>query len=298
MNKIKKIFLRMGEFLVDLLKLDRPGKGKLELQQEIISLSTGRKSSVRMHYIKKAAVFLAVLTAGLILCFICLAVYLSGEKETKMQTLARPGYGEGDRKETLTVQIEGEEEKEINVNIQERKYTDAQKKAFLEGALEELEKVLPGENDSLDEVRRDLVFPDSFQDGAVKASWLTIPYGVIGEDGSLTGSEDENGTQVEIQGTLTCAGMEMTHTVFARVFPPDLSEQERLFQSVSKEVEQADARDSHKNTVTLPEIVENRRLDWIQKKENPVLSMLIFTVLTAICASYEMDSMVHRKDRV
>ena len=110
-----------------------------------------------------------------------------------------------------------------------------------------------------------------------------------------TGSEDENGTQVEIQGTLTCAGMEMTHTVFARVFPPDLSEQERLFQSVSKEVEQADARDSHKNTVTLPEIVENRRLDWIQKKENPVLSMLIFTVLTAICASYEMDSMVHRK---
>lgn len=295
MNKIKKIFLRMGEFLVDLLKLDRPGKGKLELQQEIISLSTGRKSSVRMHYIKKAAVFLAVLTAGLILCFICLAVYLSGEKETRMQTLARPGYGEGDRKETLTVQIEGEEEKEINVNIQERKYTDAQKKAFLEGALEELEKVLPGENDSLDEVRRDLVFPDSFQDGAVKASWLTIPYGVIGEDGSLTGSEDENGTQVEIQGTLTCAGMEMTHTVFARVFPPDLSEQERLFQSVSKEVEQADARDSHKNTVTLPEIVENRRLDWIQKKENPVLSMLIFTVLTAICAGYEMDSMVHRK---
>lgn len=300
MNRVKDIvkdtFIRMGEFLVRVLKLDRSGKGKLELQQEIVSLSAGRKSSIREYYVKKMAYLLAVLIGGMAVSLMCFCVYLLRGEETRMQSVARPGYGEGDRKELLTVHVEGEEDdRELEINVQERRYTDEEKQRLLDRALLELEQKLPGENDSLDEVRKDLVFPQSLADGAVKVSFLTIPYGVIAEDGSLTGSEDENGTQVEIQGTLTCAGMETIHTIFVKVFPPKLPEQERFMQSVRKEVEQADLRDSHEEKVELPQKVEDKELQWIRRTQNPFPSALMITLILALGIWIEMDSMTHRR---
>lgn len=295
-NTVKDTFIRMGEFLVRVLKLDGSGKGKAGLQQEIVSLSAGRRSSVREYYVKKAACFLAVLVGGMAVSLICLCIYLLRGEETKMQSVVRPGYGEGDRKELLTVHVEGEEDdRELEINVQERRYTNDEKQRLLDRALLELEQMLPGENDSLDEVRKNLVFPQSLADGAVKASFLTIPYGVIAEDGSLTGSEDENGTQVEIQGTLTCAGMETVHTMFVKVFPPELPEQERFMQSVRKEVEQADVRDSHEETVELPKRVEDRELEWIRKKENPFPAVFTLTLILACGFWIEMDSATHRR---
>lgn len=295
-NAVKDTFIQMGEFLVRVLKLDGSGKGKLGLQQEIVSLSAGRKSSVREYYAKKIACFLAVLVGGMAVSLICLCIYLLRGEETKMQSVVRPGYGEGDRKELLTVHVEGEEDdRELEINVQERRYTDDEKQRLLDRALLELEQKLPGENDSLDEVRKNLVFPQSLAGGAVKASFLTIPYGVIAEDGSLTGSEDENGTQVEIQGTLTCAGMETVHTMFVRVFPPKLPEQERFMQSVRKEVEQADLRDSHEEMVELPRRVEDRELEWIRKTENPFPAVFMLTLILALGVWIEMDSVTHKR---
>lgn len=295
-NAVKNTFIQMGEFLVRVLKLDGSGKGKLGLQQEIVSLSAGRKSSVREYYAKKIACFLAVLVGGMAVSLICLCIYLLRGEETKMQSVVRPGYGEGDRKELLTVHVEGEEDdRELEINVQERRYTDEEKQRLLDRALLELEQKLPGENDSLDEVRKNLVFPQSLAGGAVKASFLTIPYGVIAEDGSLTGSEDENGTQVEIQGTLTCAGMETVHTMFVKVFPPKLPEQERFMQSVRKEVEQADLRDSHEEMVELPQRVEDRKLEWIRKTENPFPAVFMLTLILALGVWIEMDSVTHKR---
>ena len=147
----------------------------------------------------------------------------------------------------------------------------------------------------MDQVKKDLNFPASMEDGAVKVSWLTVPYGVIGEDGSLKGSEDENGTLVEIQGTLTCGGMEAFYTAYANVFPPDLPEQERLYQSVRREVELADADGSVTETLALPESVEGRKLTWSRSSRNPAPSLAALTVILAVGIYLEMDSSVHRR---
>lgn len=293
MNIIKKVFEKMGEFLVDLLKLDRPGKGKLELQQELAALSTGRKSAVRSYYIKKTASFLAVLTVGLIFSGVCFIVYAMGEKTIQMQLLERPGYGEGDRKEELTVQIIGaEDEEQMEVTVQERKYTDQEKQELLDAALDELDRVLPGENESLDKVRTALNFPVSMMEGAVAVSWMTMPYGVINEDGSVKTAED-SGTLVEIQATLTCGGREAIYTACANVFPPELSEREQLRQSIQKEVAQADARESITDVLTLPDDVDGKELIWKKEKQNPVPALLALTLIVSICVYLQMDSTVH-----
>lgn len=292
----KGIFELWAGFLVDRLKLDQPGKGKAGLRRELISLSGGRKKAVRNYYIKKVQMFFAILAAGVFLSLAVLLAYLLSNNETVMQSLGRPNYGEGDKKEELTVQVEGKDEKEqMEITVQERKYTDEEKQALLDAALLELEQEILGENASLDEVRADLVFPESMEEGAVKVSWLTVPYGVIGEDGSLTEPKDVEGTLVDIQATLTCSGMEASYEVTARVFPPELSEEEQLRRSIESEVQQADDRDSSKTTLTLPDTAEGRQLIWSRAADNPFPAMLALTLVGALCISAEMDSQVHKR---
>ena len=176
---------KWGAFLVDMLKLNQPGKGNARLIGELISLSAGKRTAVRNFYIHKMVVLTAVLLAGLLLSLLSFFFYEDGSGK-EIQILERPGYGEGDRKEELTVQIEGQtEEQMLEVTVREQTYTDQEKKQLLEQAIAQLEELLPGENDSLDQVRSPLVLPQSLADGAVTVSWMTIPYGVIGDNGEV-----------------------------------------------------------------------------------------------------------------
>lgn len=292
----KNIFEKMGVFLVDQLKLDQPGKGKQRLQQELISLSREGKSAVRNYYVRKISASLAVMTAGAMLTLVSFAVYMGSRNNAGTKLLERPGYGEGDRKEELTVQVDGEDEaQQMEITVQERKYTDQEKQELLDRALQELDELLPGENESLDRVQSDLYFPESFADGAVQASWTTIPYGVIGEDGSLKEAEDEAGTLVEIQGTLTCGGKEASYTAYAKVFPPELPEQERFRKSIQKQVELADASESHEQELRLPTTVEGKTLTWYETSDNPAPAVLALTLVLVLAVYLEMDSQVHQK---
>ncbi|MDO4323003.1 MAG: hypothetical protein Q4C61_10795 [Lachnospiraceae bacterium] len=293
---VRRIFERAGEFLVDILKLDQPGKGKSEMHQELVSLSMEGKTAVRNYYIKKCSILLAVLIGGILISVISFVVYMVDPGETETQILIRPDYGEGDRKEELSVQIEGEEEEQLlEFTVQERKYTDREKQQLLEAAAEEMESVLPGGNNSLDEVRSGLNFPVSLKDGAVKISWLTVPYGVIGEKGEIVKAEDENGILVKIQAVLTCSGRESIYETYARVFPPVLSEQEQLYRTLQKEVELADASGSHKETLELPDHVEGKHVVWSKSSENPFQAFIMLTLILAVCVYLEMDSMVHKR---
>ena len=144
---------KWGAFLVDMLKLNQPGKGNARLIGELISLSAGKRTAVRNFYIHKMVVLTAVLLAGLLLSLLSFFFYEDGSGK-EIQILDRPGYGEGDRKEELTVQIEGQtEEQMLEVTVREQTYTDQEKKQLLEQAIAQLEELLPGENDSLDQVR-------------------------------------------------------------------------------------------------------------------------------------------------
>lgn len=278
------------------MRLDRSGKGTPELNKELISLSGGRRGFVKAYYAGKISVFLMILTVGIFLAAVSGISFLADSEDTVIEALERPGYGEGDRMERLQVQLEGEEEaRELDIKVSERSYTDQEKAEFLDAALKELERILPGENVSLDEVRTDLVLPEELGDGAVAIRWVTVPYGVVDSNGRLTGAKDENGTLVELQGTLSCGGQEAVYTAYAMVFPPEEDAESRLQNEILQEVELADARENHGTSVTLPDELNGRKLIWSRERQNPFLSVLALTLVIAVCVYIQMDNEVHKK---
>ncbi|MCC8044039.1 MAG: type II secretion system F family protein [Clostridiales bacterium] len=285
-----------GAALVEKLQLDQPGKGKLELQQELIALSAGSKAAVKNYYVRKVSVVLIILCAGLVLSGLCFLVNRPNGGQTTLSFLLRPGYGEGDKETALSVQVEDESEVQVlTVTVQERKYTDEEKQVFLDLALEELEEQFLGENESLDGVRTSLVFPESLQGGVVQVSWTTTPYGVIGSDGSILSAVDEDGTLVEIQAALSCGGLEAFFSVCANVLPPVLTEEEQLLAAIREEIARADEESSYESELILPASAAGRELTWVKDSDNPYLSIIALTLVLAVCVYLQMDNEVHKK---
>ncbi|MCD8347835.1 MAG: secretion protein F [Lachnospiraceae bacterium] len=295
-RKIGNFFNKMGVFLVERLRLDAPGKGKLRLQQELTALSAGSKSAVKNYYVRKMVSVLAILGVGFVLTVVCALAYSLSGGPGELASVLRPGYGEGDRKTALSVQVEDEDEvKELEVTIQERKYTDEEKEKFLNLALEELEELFLGENESPDFVQTSLTFPESLQDGAVTISWSTTPYGVIGGDGSILSADEEEGTLVEIQAALNCSGLEVIYSACVNVFPPDRTEEEQLLAAIREEVTRADEDSSHEEELILPATAAGKKLTWLEESDNPFLSVLALTLVVALCVYLLMDNQVHKQ---
>ena len=76
--------------------------------------------------------------------------------------LTRPGYGEASLEETLNLTAAGEKESErVTIRISPKAYTSKQAQALLDQAETQLQKQLPGRNESLDDIRYPLRLPAS-----------------------------------------------------------------------------------------------------------------------------------------
>lgn len=292
----KNPFLKIGEFLVEKMGPDRLEKRNREISQELVSLATGNRDAIPRHYAEKIADTLLVLT---VLSAVSLLVFLTMDRNSLIvenNRLERPGYGMGDREEELVVQMEGETETEvIAVTVQERKLTGQQAEELLERARETVASELRGNNFSLDEVRDDLKFSTSLENGLVTVNWMTFPYGIVEEDGRITGTPEEEGSLVEIRATLSCQGMDLVYETAACVYPQLLTEEERLWKSVKEEVAKADEAGANQEMLTLPHEVEGRKLTWLHQREDILPLFLALMVILPCCVYIWKDQKVHER---
>lgn len=291
-------FLKAGLFLAEKTGLDKPGKNNRELCRELVALASENPQAVKLYYGKKIADTLLILTVFAILSLLVFLIADSGKTQINNNQLQRPGYGMGSREEELTVQMEGEAETELlSITVQEQKFTKQQIQSYLTEAKTYLEQNIKGENPSLDEVREKLYFPVILEEGAVKVSWMTFPYGMIGDDGTITGNPEETGSLIELQATLTCQGQDLVYETAVCVYPPVLTEKEKLWQSVKEEVKAADEASACQSTFQLPEQAEGRKLIWGQQSQNLFPLFLVLTVILPLCFYIRKDQKVHEKAR-
>lgn len=295
-RKLGNPFLKVGMLFAGKLGLHKPGKNNQELCREIISLASGDPRAVKAYYGKKIAdtlLALAILAVLSLVAFFAVDRKGTGIADNRLQ---RPGAGMGDRQEELTARLEGERETELlSVTVQEQKYTDRQVQEYLERARNSLEQDIRGENPSLDEVREKLNFPLSLEEGAVAVSWVTFPYGMIGDDGSITGEPDPEGSVTEIQATLTCQGKELVYETAACVYPPVLTEREKLWKSVEEKVKEADQAGAHESTLKLPQQVAGRTVIWGYQSQKLLPLFLSLTVLLPLCIYVRKDQKLRER---
>ncbi len=284
-------FTRPAEFICDRLGLSQK---KSSLNQEIFQLNSGRKNSTREYYVRKIAATL--LAAGAALLLLIIVFVTEGHKDRSISDgiLARPGYGESASSSSLNLTISGEAETEsIEIRLEPRSYSRVEVRALLEKAEEELDTVILGDNESLDSIRRPLYFPEKLQDGAVEADYEVTPYGMVDENGMITGEVLSAGSIVNINVTLTCQGQIRIRSFLARLYPQELSEDEQLQQEIQRAVRNAQEADPENTTVRLPSKIGDRTLRWYYPKSSAYYLLILFAILLPFFLWTHSDQKIH-----
>lgn len=282
-RKVVRPFLRISIFLMGFLERMGIAPHNKGLKRNLEGLYR-KKEEMECYYIERMALVTAVLFVGLGISF---AAELITQTEKVLQDgmfLERPDYGEGSREADLNLKIEGEEETSaISVQVGERQYTNEQKKSFLKKALEEMDNYILGENKSLDEIRQQLILPETLLDGKIKVEWVQEPYGILDEEGKPCVEIPKEGKLIKLTATLDCGGEKAQYTSFAKILPPQYTKEEEFYNHLRKELESANMDGQGEQVMKLPEVVDGRKIIWSDAPAGIGGILCAITMITGIC---------------
>lgn len=174
--------------------------------------------------------------------------------------LERFSYGGGDRWETVRVQGLLDEEIRLEISVGERQYGGREAKVAIDEAIRELEKIVPGENPSLSEVRTPLVLPLYLEKWGISVRWEPEDEWIRG-DGTL---EQETcppeGVKTALRAVLQAGAYSEEHTFPVTVFPVSRTPREEKTEGFLQMLRQLDESQSTGESLILPDEYEGKTL--------------------------------------
>ena len=226
-----------------------------------------------------------------LLLFLC--VYIQDNSRSIMtdekgQEIVKRSEDAG-KKENLELKVKaGDLEESVNITVSGRAYDSVELEEKFKEAAENLEKIILGDNENPDEVRTDLNLVTEIPDTGISVTWELDNYDVMDIRGGLRQENlTEEGTLVKLTALLRYEEKTASHEFFVRVYPPRLSESEKILQEISEEVRQMDEETRTQDYLPLPGRVNGIEIQWEYTENIRAFAILILGVGGAcmICVS-------------
>jgi len=213
------------------------------------------------------------------LALVFFAIELFGELSP--EDMRRNSYGEGKRVESYEVTVEGKLENEpLEIQVQEREYTSTEIQGIFTEMIEKLDKVILGENESRDRVETDLNLVDHLVGYPVDIRWELDNYEVMDTEGKIyTENTKEEGTIVELRGTLSYGENEATYVTHIAIYPKTKKGKEKWLDAIKKSVTDVEEKTRQEESFSLPETVLGQKVEWRKEKDNKGYPVLLFGFL-------------------
>lgn len=209
----------------------------------------------------------------------------------------RNGHGEGKRNEELHVWI-GDIDEPYTVEIQEQKYTEEELQGVFKKAEKQLELLVLGDNQSLDEVRSDLKLVRSIPDTGIQVTWELDNYEVINPQGKLqTDKIGEEGTLIELKAVLSYEGQKEEYQFHARLFPPKQSQKQQMLKSLDAELARLDDESGSSENMILPSDAAGKYVIWSYEKKFRAVGILMLGVVLTVFV-YVSEWQKEKKDKL
>lgn len=232
-------------------------------------------------YVKMGLIFLAVGAAAL-LVFWMDNTQPFPQDENGSSVVSRNSQGQGEREEKLKVRI-GDTEENMTVTVGEQEYTQEQLDKVFREAGEQLEELVLGENESLDEVRSNLNLIGSLPDTGISVSWEVDEYEAMNQQGELkTENLTDEGTLVKLTAVLSYKEETAEVTFFARLYPPKLNQTEKQLKKLSEEIERMDEETKEDEYLSLPSDVDGIPVIWKYGRNFRAVGLLLIGAAAAL----------------
>ena len=198
--------------------------------------------------------------------------------------LERQAYGDGNYDAELIWEIpEKELEQELSVHVAEQGLTKEEQQALLTAAEQEIAETFPGENESVDEIRKDVCIQSQYQDGQVTADWSFDSYQYVDLEGHvMNDSLEEEEILVKAVVELGCDSQTLEYQFFFQICPKIYSEKEKINNKLKQELIKKNKK-TNDSTLILPESIDDQTIIWKEKSERMPLKLLFLGMIAAGC---------------
>lgn len=213
---------------------------------------------------------------------LALLLFLAGSfGDSEPGSILRNDYGKGSKVEQYEASIEGELDREpIEIEVGERAYTAEETQEMFSKIMEELDKIVPGENQSKDHVEKDLCLPDKVEGYPATIRWELDNYQVLDTEGRILpeGTTPE-GTLVEVKGFLSYKEWEAVYVTDVMVYPETKTGKEKWISDLQEKVRKNEERTREQGEFTLPETLQGKNIQWRKKADNRGYLVLVFGII-------------------
>lgn len=216
----------------------------------------------------------------------------------------REDYGGNSVNHQLQMQIEGEKSENVEIQVSPRMYSEEEVQSLFRQAMNKLDQVILGENETADHVVKPLCFPRELEGYPFAISWEPGRYDVmdmngrINQDAVLEEDPEGEGVLVKITGILRYGTEEAAYNTQVLVFA-DVEETETIRNQVLNAARQAEEVSREEKSFVLPEQVNGRTVRWRFRKESKVMPVLMLgaVICVFLVVQERQKKEKQRKDR-
>ena len=242
------------------------------------------------YVIQKLSVCSLIVVCGVVMS---VGLWIKDGMETKIvdNRLARNAYGGGKRSVTL-VADDGECSYDIPVTLSEKSFTQEELTELSDGAMDALELLILGSNESLDRIEYDLHLTDSVEGYPFTVEWRTDE-AYMDYTGKLVQDTLAAPVLMELTAVLSCENYEMERDMTVRIYSKAVQpgRAERLAGQIAGLEEESRTQQN----MTLPSQSGDKSLRWSYKRSCRGLLFLAAAPVLACFIYYRWDRDLHRQ---
>ena len=270
----------------------------------------------RRFYIERIRIVLLIILAGDILAIAGYASAGMDQLLTDRNKLVRDEIGGEDRSTQVEVSVVHEgnseesaaEEKDpvyrenYRLEVRSRKYDQGQAGEQADRLFKILPEKILGENSDLGHVTSRLFLPEEVEGFPFSITWESSSYALVDSDGMVgnlaMGEKECRETMITAVLTYdngTAEGLRFEKEYPVMVYPPALTQEEKLSAQIREALRSADERSASENVFPLPDRAEGLAFYWEEKPSDPGIAVMLFAAAVSGLAAAAMGSRLHQK---
>lgn len=196
-------------------------------------------------------------TAGFVLFIIC-STFLKPSNQPNY--IVRPYVDEDDTE--VKIEVEGllEGSQKIEIPVSKRVYSQEEAKEAIKKGMDEILKILPGENTSLQNITTNLNPVSELSDLGLSVKWDFGDGDIIDIQGNVDNENLSESVDIDIGVDISYESYEESYVIPARVLPKPLSADESLIKRFKDYISSADKKAVGEAGFYLPESFEGKKL--------------------------------------
>ena len=198
-----------------------------------------------------------IVMAGFILFIVC-SIFLNNTEVSNY--IQRPYVDEDDTE--VKIEVEGllEGSQKIEIPVSKRVYSNEEAKEAMKKGMDEILKILPGKNTSLQNITTDLNPVSEISDLGLSVKWDFGDGDIIDIQGNVDNENLSESVDIDIGVTLIYESYEEIYVIPARVMPKPFTADESLIKRFKDYLSVADKKSVGESGFYLPESFEGKKL--------------------------------------